>query len=66
VAASLMYNMGTVTPRKRYLWSRDGNNLVIAGDQILSSISPNVGSMPPTHGPIPLAKWIEHATGCHC
>lgn len=40
------------------LWSRD-DALVIAGDQILSSISPNIGVHPAEPLADPLADWLE-------
>lgn len=40
------------------LWSRD-DNLVISGDQILPSISPNIGVHPAEPLADPLADWLE-------
>ncbi|MEM7499222.1 MAG: MBL fold metallo-hydrolase [Pseudomonadota bacterium] len=40
------------------LWSDDGA-LVLAGDQILSSISPNIGVYPTEPGADPLGGWLE-------
>lgn len=45
-------------PEHLTFWSRD-DNLVIAGDQIISSISPNVGVHPAEPGADPLAEWLE-------
>ncbi|MDU8928251.1 MBL fold metallo-hydrolase [Alisedimentitalea sp. MJ-SS2] len=40
------------------LWSRD-DHLVIAGDQIISSISPNIGVYPGEPAADPLSEWLE-------
>ncbi|MEO0429125.1 MAG: MBL fold metallo-hydrolase [Pseudomonadota bacterium] len=40
------------------LWSEDGT-LVLAGDQILSSISPNIGVYPTEPEADPLGGWLE-------
>ncbi len=45
-------------PEHLTLWSRD-DNLVIAGDQILPSISPNIGVHPAEPLADPLADWLE-------
>ncbi len=45
-------------PEHATFWSRD-DNLVIAGDQIIASISPNVGVYPQQPNEDPLAEWIE-------
>lgn len=45
-------------PEHATFWSRD-DNLVIAGDQILSSISPNVGVYPTEPMADPIAEWLE-------
>ncbi|MEP5151477.1 MBL fold metallo-hydrolase [Planktotalea sp.] len=45
-------------PEHATLWSRD-DNLVIAGDQILSSISPNVGVYATEPDADPLGEWLE-------
>ncbi|QYX57471.1 MBL fold metallo-hydrolase [Roseovarius sp. SCSIO 43702] len=45
-------------PEHVTLWSRDGA-LVIAGDQIISSISPNIGVYPTEPEADPLADWLE-------
>ncbi|SDN54219.1 Glyoxylase, beta-lactamase superfamily II [Lutimaribacter pacificus] len=45
-------------PEHLTLWSRD-DNLVIAGDQILPSISPNIGVYPAEPLADPLAEWLE-------
>lgn len=45
-------------PEHLTLWSRD-DNLVIAGDQIISSISPNIGVYPNEPGADPLGDWLE-------
>ena len=45
-------------PEHLTLWSRDCN-LVIAGDQVLSSISPNIGVHPAEPMADPLADWLE-------
>ena len=45
-------------PEHLTLWSRD-DHLVIAGDQIISSISPNIGVYPTEPEADPLADWLE-------
>jgi glyoxylase-like metal-dependent hydrolase (beta-lactamase superfamily II) len=45
-------------PEHLTLWSRDCN-LVISGDQILPSISPNIGVHPTEPEADPLADWME-------
>ncbi|MEQ8898989.1 MAG: MBL fold metallo-hydrolase [Roseovarius sp.] len=45
-------------PEHLTLWSRD-DNLVIAGDQIISSISPNIGVQPSEPEADPVAEWLE-------
>jgi glyoxylase-like metal-dependent hydrolase (beta-lactamase superfamily II) len=45
-------------PEHLTLWSRD-DNLVIAGDQIIASISPNIGVYPTEPEADPLADWLE-------
>ena len=45
-------------PEHLTLWSRDCN-LVLAGDQILHSISPNIGVYPTEPEADPLAGWLE-------
>ena len=45
-------------PEHLTLWSRD-DNLVIAGDQIISSISPNIGVYPNEPEADPLGEWLE-------
>uniref|UniRef100_UPI003B51D0CA MBL fold metallo-hydrolase n=1 Tax=Roseovarius indicus TaxID=540747 RepID=UPI003B51D0CA len=45
-------------PEHLTLWSRD-DNLVIAGDQIISSISPNIGVHPTEPEADPVAEWLE-------
>ncbi|XDA99298.1 MBL fold metallo-hydrolase [Sulfitobacter sp. LCG007] len=45
-------------PEHATFWSRD-DNLVIAGDQILSSISPNVGVYATEPEADPLGEWLE-------
>lgn len=45
-------------PEHLTLWSRDCN-LVIAGDQILPSISPNLGVYPTEPDADPVAEWLE-------
>ncbi|WP_336097834.1 MBL fold metallo-hydrolase [Roseovarius sp. CH_XMU1461] len=45
-------------PEHVTLWSRD-DALVIAGDQIISSISPNIGVYPTEPEADPLADWLE-------
>lgn len=45
-------------PEHVTLWSRD-DNLVIAGDQVLPTISPNIGVQPAEPEADPLAEWLE-------
>lgn len=45
-------------PEHLTLWSRD-DALVLAGDQILSSISPNIGVYPTEPEADPLVGWLE-------
>lgn len=45
-------------PEHLTLWSRD-DNLVIAGDQIISSISPNIGVYPTEPDADPVGDWME-------
>ena len=45
-------------PEHLTLWSRD-NNLVLAGDQILPSISPNIGVYPTEPEADPLSDWLD-------
>jgi glyoxylase-like metal-dependent hydrolase (beta-lactamase superfamily II) len=45
-------------PEHATFWSRD-DNLVITGDQILSSISPNIGVYATEPMADPLAEWLE-------
>jgi len=45
-------------PEHLTLWSRD-DNLVIAGDQIISSISPNIGVYPTEPEADPVSDWLE-------
>lgn len=45
-------------PEHLTMWSRD-DNLVIAGDQIISSISPNIGVYPTEPEADPLGEWME-------
>ncbi len=45
-------------PEHLTLWSRD-DDLVIAGDQIISSISPNIGVYPTEPEADPVAEWLE-------
>ncbi len=49
---------GGHAPEHLTLWSRDCN-LVIAGDQILPSISPNIGVYPTEPEADPLADWLD-------
>lgn len=44
-------------PEHLTFWSRD-DNLVIAGDQIISSISPNIGVYPTEPEADPVGEWI--------
>lgn len=45
-------------PEHATLWSRD-DNLVIGGDQLLASISPNIGVYPTEPEADPLSEWLE-------
>ena len=45
-------------PEHATFWSRD-DNLVLSGDQILSSISPNIGVYATEPDADPLADWLE-------
>ena len=45
-------------PEQATFWSRD-DNLVITGDQILSTISPNIGVYATEPMADPLAEWLE-------
>lgn len=45
-------------PEHATFWSRD-DNLVIAGDQILPSISPNIGVYPTEPMADPVGEWLE-------
>ena len=45
-------------PEHVTLWSRD-DNLVIGGDQLLPTISPNVGVQPAEPQADPLGEWLE-------
>ena len=45
-------------PEHATFWSQD-DNLVIGGDQLLPSISPNIGVYPTEPDADPLAEWIE-------
>lgn len=45
-------------PEHLTLWSRD-DNLVIAGDQIIASISPNIGVYPTEPNADPVSDWLE-------
>lgn len=45
-------------PEHATFWSRD-DNLVLSGDQIISSISPNIGVYATEPNANPLADWIE-------
>ena len=45
-------------PEHLTLWSRD-DNLVLAGDQILPSISPNIGVYPTEPEADPLCDWLD-------
>lgn len=45
-------------PEHLTLWSRD-DNLVISGDQIISSISPNIGVYPTEPEADPVSDWLE-------
>jgi glyoxylase-like metal-dependent hydrolase (beta-lactamase superfamily II) len=58
-------------PEHATLWSR-GDNLVLAGDQILPGISPNLGVYPTEPEADPVGEWIAaceglraHATDAH-
>lgn len=45
-------------PEHATFWSRD-DNLVLGGDQLLSSISPNIGVFPTEPHADPLAEWLD-------
>ena len=45
-------------PEHLTLWSRD-DNLVIAGDQIIASISPNIGVYPTEPDADPVLDWLD-------
>ncbi|MEQ9258966.1 MAG: MBL fold metallo-hydrolase [Roseovarius sp.] len=45
-------------PEHLTLWSRD-DGLVVAGDQIISSISPNLGVYPAEPEADPVSEWLE-------
>jgi glyoxylase-like metal-dependent hydrolase (beta-lactamase superfamily II) len=45
-------------PEHATFWSRD-DNLVIAGDQMLPSISPNIGIYPTEPMADPIGEWLE-------
>ena len=45
-------------PEHATFWSRD-DDLVISGDQLLASISPNIGVYATEPGADPLAEWLE-------
>ena len=45
-------------PEHATFWSQD-DNLVIGGDQLLPSISPNIGVYPTEPDADPLAEWLE-------
>lgn len=45
-------------PEHATFWSRD-DNLVLAGDQILPSISPNIGVYPTEPMADPIGEWLE-------
>lgn len=45
-------------PEHVTLWSRD-DNLLLAGDQIIASISPNIGVYPTEPEADPLSDWLE-------
>lgn len=49
------------SPEHATLWSRD-DNLVIGGDQLLPSISPNLGVYATEPGADPVADWMEACT----
>ena len=48
-------------PEHLTLWSRD-DNLVLAGDQVIASISPNIGVYPTEPEADPLSEWLETCT----
>jgi len=52
-------------PEHLTLWSRD-DNLVISGDQILPSISPNIGVHPTEPEADPLGEWLESCERLQC
>jgi len=45
-------------PEHATLWSADGS-LVLGGDQLLSTISPNLGVYPTEPGADPVGEWLE-------
>jgi len=45
-------------PEHATLWSQD-DHLLLGGDQLLPSISPNIGIYPTEPGADPLAEWLE-------
>ncbi|MCY4315595.1 MAG: MBL fold metallo-hydrolase [Roseovarius sp.] len=45
-------------PEQITLWSQDGD-IVVAGDQIISSISPNIGVYPTEPEADPVSDWLE-------
>jgi len=45
-------------PEHATLWSLD-DHLLLGGDQLLASISPNIGIYPTEPGADPLAEWLE-------
>lgn len=49
-------------PAHATFWSRD-DNLVISGDQILSTISPNIGVYPTEPEADPLGEWLQSCSG---
>jgi glyoxylase-like metal-dependent hydrolase (beta-lactamase superfamily II) len=53
---------GGHAPDHLTFWSRD-DGLVIAGDQILPGISPNIGVQPSEPGADPLADWLAACAG---
>jgi glyoxylase-like metal-dependent hydrolase (beta-lactamase superfamily II) len=48
-------------PEHATFWSRD-DNLVIGGDQLLASISPNIGVYPTEPDADPVSDWLESCT----
>jgi len=49
-------------PEHATLWSAD-DNLVVGGDQLLATISPNLGVYPTEPGADPVAEWLESCEG---